>query len=168
MVEDGGWWVFDGVGTAGEWVAGLGAFAAVALALGIEARGNSRRRAEDLRRAKDIASLFVIVEQGGRTSASSTGWLWTYYVENRGSLNVYDVQVFAHLDGASEPAERLPLVRPIDRQMLGGVAGHENRPVAWSVEFSDPEGRRWRQDTDGRAVLLRATPERRWWQFWRK
>lgn len=168
MIGQDGWWVFDGVGTAGEWIAGLGAFAAVALALGIEARANSRRRSEDIRRARDMASLFIIVHQGGSTSASSTGWLWTYAVENRGSLNVYDVQVYAHVGGAAESAEHYAMVRPTDHQVRGGVAGHHNEPVDWTVEFSDADGRRWRQTTDGRATLLSESAERSRWRIWRR
>lgn len=158
MIAD-GWLVFDGVGTAGEWISGIGTIAAIAFAYWIERRSQRQRRDDDLARARRDARLLVLRDTDPASNPDDpTTRRYIYKLHNRHHLAFRNVDVTVLVGAKHKLVERFALLEPEDRPQKVGYVGPLDAAPRWFVEYSDHEGYRWRQDANG--VIERIVPKR--------
>lgn len=156
-----GWWLFfDGIGTAGEWVAGVGALAAAVVALRAGGRQRRYRLEDSLRRSKLNAGL-LNVRHHTTSTTTETGRRWQYELNNRHVEPFTDIVVHARAEGETLEGDYYDVLRPTNTRRAGIKHVASTGQPSRHIEYSDVDGNRWRQDDDGVVELVRTSCPRR-------
>lgn len=139
-----------GLGTWGEWIAGIGSVSAAVVALSAIV---IQRRAEDVSKRTAIAAWMDVEIDPERGQP-----YWTVKVRNDTGLPVFQWAITSS-NGSVHlcSQENGPIVPDMSRYLLtAGEPPDQARAVALVLEFRDRLGKLWERDVSGRVGALRA------------